>query len=63
MAVHKRSETEKEQAESRVYHLVARGIEPKVAAPYFNSLHTLFSCINKIEESCSCVGLSGCSSP
>ena len=64
MYANKMAEIEKEEVEYPVYYLVTKGTQHKVAAPYLIILlHTLFSCIKKILQSCRYVGLSNCSSP
>ena len=47
----------KEEVEFPVCHLVARGIQHKVAAHYFNSLYTLFNSIMKIVQAGGYLGL------
>ena len=61
--LYNKAEIEKEAVGFLVIcHLVAGNLH-KVAAPYFLSLFSLFSCIKEIVQSCEHVGLSGRSSP
>ena len=63
MLKHKMAEIEKEKVESPVCHPVTRGVKHRVAAPYFNSLYTLFSFIKEIKQSCGFVRVSGLTLP